>query len=81
MVLNENVNFDYSSCLDDVSSPVDMSPLHLPLLMLTTCMQVEDNDGSVFVVSSLKDQSPIMFGRVLHQITTSNDSDKNLKPP
>ena len=45
-VLNENINFDYSSCLDNVNSPVDMSPLHMPLPMLTACMQVEDNDGS-----------------------------------
>ena len=26
-VLNENVNFDFSLCCDDVNSPVDMSPL------------------------------------------------------
>ena len=25
-ILNENVNFDYSSCYDDVYSPIDMSP-------------------------------------------------------
>ena len=40
------------------------------------------NDGSVFVVPSFKkDQSPIIFGRVRHWITTSNDSDEDLEPP
>jgi len=52
--LNENINFNYSSCLDDVNSPVDMNPLYMFLPMLTACMQVEDNDGSAFVVPSLK---------------------------
>jgi len=52
--LNKNINFDYSSCLDDVNSPVDMNPLYMFLPMLTACMQVEDNDGSAFVVPSLK---------------------------
>ena len=27
-VLNENINFDYFSCCDDVNSPIDVSPLH-----------------------------------------------------
>ena len=64
-VLNENVNFDYSLCHDDVNCPVDMSHLHIPQLIVTTCMQVEDNDGSVFIASSLKkDKSPILFSRV-----------------
>ena len=57
-VLNENVNFDYSLCLDDVNSPVDMSPLHMPLPMSIVCMHIEENDGSVFVIPpSKKDQS------------------------
>ena len=64
--------------LDDVNNLVDMSPLHMPLPMLTACMQVKDNDGSIFVVSSLKDQSPILFGRVQYRNTTSNE---DLKPP
>jgi len=50
-VLKENVNFDYSLYLDDVHRPVDMSPLHMPLLMSTACIQVEDNDGSVLCSS------------------------------
>jgi len=80
-VLNENVNFDYSLCCDDVNSPIDMSPLHMPLPMSMTCMHIEENDGSVFVVpSSKKDQSPIIFGRVRHWITISNNSDKDLEP-
>jgi len=63
-ILNENVNFDYSFCCDDVYSPIDMSPLFMPLPMSTGCMHIEENDGSVFVVlSSKKDQSPIIFGR------------------
>jgi len=64
-ILNENVNFDYFLCCDDVYSPIDMSPLYMPLPMSTACMHIEENDGSVFVVpSSKKDQSPIIFGRV-----------------
>jgi len=59
-----------------------MSPLHMLLQILKACMQVEDNDGSVFVVPSLeKNQSPIFFGRVWHHITTSKESDKDLEPP
>jgi len=81
LVLNDNVNFDYSSCCDDVNSPIDMSPPHIPLPMSTACMHIEENNGSVFVVSSSKkDQSPIIFGRVWHWITTSNDSDEDLEP-
>jgi len=64
-ILNENVNFSYSLCCDKVCSPIDMSPLYMPLPMSTACMHIEENDGSVFVVpSSKKDQSPIIFGRV-----------------
>ena len=50
-ILNENVNSDYSVCYDDVNSPVDMSPLHMPLPMSTACMHMEENDGSVFCSS------------------------------
>ena len=37
-VLNENVNFDYSLCCDDVNSPIDMSPLHMPLPITMACI-------------------------------------------
>ena len=30
-ILNENVNFDYSLYCDDVYSPIDMSPIYMPL--------------------------------------------------
>jgi len=64
-VLNENVNFDYSLCCDDVNSLLDMSPLHMPLPLSTACMHIEENDGSVFIVSSSKeDQLPIKFGKL-----------------
>jgi len=80
-VLNENFNFDYSLYFDDVHSPIDMSPLYMPLTMSTTCMHIENNDGSIFIVSSSKkDQSPIIFGRVRPRITISNDSDEDLEP-
>ena len=63
-VLNENVNFDYFLCCDGVNSPIDLSPLHMPLSMSTTCMHIEENNESVFIVSpSKKDQSPIIFGK------------------
>ena len=81
MGLNENDNFNYSSCSDDIKGP-NISPLHMPLPISMVCTYIEENDGSVFAVpSSKKDQSPIIFGRVRHCITTSNDSDKNLGPP
>jgi len=52
------------------------------LPMSTTCMHIEENDGSVFVGPfSKKDKWPITFGRVRHWITTSNNSDEDLKPP
>jgi len=73
-VLNENVKFDYSLCCDDVNSPVDMSPLHMPLSMSTTCMHIDENDGSVFVVPpSKKDQSLIIFGKVRYWIIASKN--------
>jgi len=82
MVLNKNVNFDYFLCRDDVNSPIDMSPLHMPLPMSMACMHIEKNDGFVFVVPSFKkDQSSIIFGRARHWIATSNNSDEDLEPP
>jgi len=81
-ILNENINFNYSLCCDDVYSPIDMSPLYMPLPMSTACMHIEENDGSVFIVpSSKKNQSPNIFGRVRHWITPSNNSDEDLEPP
>jgi len=81
-VLNEKTNFDYSLYCDDVNGLVDMSPLHMPLPMSMTCMHIEKNDGSVFVVPpSKKDQSPIIFGKVQYWITTANDSNENLELP
>ena len=41
-VLNKNINFDYSSCYDDVNSHIDMNLLHMPLPMSTTCMHIEE---------------------------------------
>ena len=64
-ILNKNVNFNYFLCCDDVNSPIDMSLLHMPLPMSMACMHIEENDRSVFaILSSKKDQSPIIFGRV-----------------
>ena len=63
-VLNENVNFDYSLCCDDVNSPIDMNLLHMPLPMSKTCMHIEENDGSVSVVpSSKKDRRPLYLAQ------------------
>jgi len=53
----------------------------MPLPMSTACMQIEENDGSVFAVpSSKKNQLPIIFGRARHWITTSIDSAKTWSP-
>jgi len=78
---NENINFDYFLYCNNVNSPIDMSPLHISLPMSMACMYIEENNESVFVVPSFKDQSPIIFGRVRHWITTSSDSDEDLEPP
>ena len=62
-VLNENIAFDYSVCLEDVS--VNVSSLHMPLpISKMASMHIQDNERSVFIVlSSKRDQSPIVFGR------------------
>jgi len=53
----------------------------MPQSMPKACMHIEENDGSMFVVSpSKKDQLPIIFGKVQYRITTSNDSDEDLEP-
>jgi len=44
----------YSLCCNDVNSPIDMSPLHMPLLMLMIYMHIDKNDGSVFIVPPYK---------------------------
>jgi len=45
-------------------------------------MNIEDNEGSVFIVPPNKrDQSPIIFGRSQAQATTSKESDDDLEPP
>ena len=77
----KNVNFDYFLCCDDVNSPIDVSPLQMPLPMLTACMHIKENNGSILVVlSSKKDQLPIIFGKCRHQIYTSKDSDEDFEP-
>ena len=63
-VLNENVNYNYSLYFDDVHNPIDMSSLHMPLPMSMARMHVEDDEGSVFIIPSKRDQSSIIFGRV-----------------
>ena len=80
-VLNENIIFDYSLCLDDVS--INVKSLHMLLLVSKmTCVHIQDNEGSVFIVPSYKkDQSPIVFGRGRAQALTSRESDNDLEPP
>ena len=58
-VLSENVASDYSLCLEDVFKSVNISPLHMPLLISKmACIYIEDNEGSVFIVPPSKnDQS------------------------
>jgi len=43
--LNENVNFNYPSCCDDVNSPIDKSPLHMHLPMSMPCIHIEKMMG------------------------------------
>ena len=78
-VLNENIAFDYSLCLDDVS--VNVKFLHMPLpISKLACMHIQDNEGSLFIVPPCKrDQSPIVFGRGRVQALTSRESDDDLE--
>ena len=80
-ILNENIVFDYSLCLEDVS--VNVRSLHMPLLISKmACMHIQDNEGSVFIVlPSKKDQSPIVFGRGGAPAPTSRELDDDLEPP
>ena len=62
---------------------VDTSSLHMPLpASIMACMQIEDNEESIFaIMSSKKDQSLIIFGRVYPRNFTFVDSKEDLKPP
>ena len=49
-VINENVAFDYSLCLENVFKSIDISSLHMPLpISKMTCTHIEANEGSVFI--------------------------------
>jgi len=80
-VLNENIAFDYSLCLKDVS--VNVRSLHMPLLILKMArMHIQDNEESVFIVPHFKrDQSLIVFGSGRAQALTSREPDDDLEPP
>jgi len=53
LVLNENVAFNYSLCLEDVFKSIDISSLHMPLpISKMACMHIGDNGGSIFIVPS-----------------------------
>jgi len=80
-ILNENIAFDYSLCLKNVS--VNIGSLQMPLpISKMACMQIQDNKGSVFIVLSCKrDQSPIIFCRGRAQAPIFRESDDDLEPP
>ena len=80
-VLNENIAFDYSLCLEDVS--VNVTSLRMPLpISKMACMHIQVNEGFVFIVLPSKmDQSPIIFGRGRAQAPKSRESYDNLEPP
>ena len=82
-VLNENVAFDYSLCLEDILKSVDICSLHISLpISKMACMHIEENEGSVFIFPpSKRNQSPIVFGRGQARATTSRESDDDLKHP
>jgi len=81
--INENVAFDYSFYFDDVRNSVDPISLHMPLpSSMMTCIHIDDDDGSIFIVfSSKKDQLPTVFGKVYPKTFTSVDSEEDLEPP
>ena len=74
-ILNENIVFDYSLCLEDVS--VNVRSLHMPLpISEIACTHIQDNEGSIFIVPPCKrEPSPIIFGRGRTQAPTSRESD------
>ena len=64
-VINENVSFNYSPCLDDAFNFVHTNSLHLSLpISEMACMLVKNKKESVFVIPPKWDQFPIVFGRV-----------------
>ena len=75
-VINENIAFDYSLCLNDVFNFVKSNSLHMPLpTARMACMWIENDDESVSIVpSSKKNQSPIVFGKVYQKNFTFVDS-------
>jgi len=81
-VLHEDIDFDYSLCFVDVPDFANTSALHIPIpTSMRTCMQIEEDDGSVFIVpSSKKGQSPIISCRMHPRIATPVDSHEDLKP-
>jgi len=80
-VLNENIAFDYSLCLEDVSANV--RSLHMPLpISKIAYMHIQDNEGFVFIIRPGKrDQLLIEFGRGRAQALTSRESHDDLKLP
>jgi len=82
-VLNENVAFDYSLCLNYVFKSIDISSFFMPLpISKMACMHIEDNEGSVLIVPpSKRNQSPIVFSRDQALAMTSRESDDDLEPP
>jgi len=80
--LNEDIDFDYSLWFYD-SNSANTSSFHMPIpTLMTECMHIEDDDGSVFFIpSSKKGQSLIIFDRMLPWIATLVDSNENLDPP
>jgi len=60
-VPNENITFDYSFYLKELS--VNVRSLHMPLpISKMACMHIQDNEGSVFIFPPCKrDQSPIVL--------------------
>ena len=82
-VLNKNIAFDYSLCLEDAFKSVNISSLYMTLpISEMLCMHIEDNEWSVFVgPPSKRDPSPIIFDRGQTRATTSIESDDDIKPP
>jgi len=65
-VLNEDV-----VCFDDVPDSTSTSSFHMPTpTSMTTCLLIEYDDESFFILSSKNGQSPIIFRRMHPQIIT-----------
>ena len=82
-VLNENVAFNYSLCLEYILKSIDINSLYMPLAISEmVCMHIKDNEGSVVIVPpSKRDQSLTIFGRGQDRAMTPRESDDNLEPP